>query len=95
MTKLYYSFNLNRSILIELFSGLAKKSLGKKKEDEEAIKAFSNMAAFANYLRELESLAAQHEVGGLWQCYYLYEVVFMCLMNYFNFFNEKDTVFCS
>ncbi|CAJ0935372.1 unnamed protein product, partial [Mesorhabditis belari] len=40
---------------------LAKKSQGKKKEDEDA-KAFTYVRSFNNLLREVESLAAQHEV---------------------------------
>ncbi|KAK5972334.1 F-BAR domain-containing protein [Trichostrongylus colubriformis] len=43
---------------------LAKKSLGRKKEDEEAAKNFTYVRSFANLLRELELLAGQHEVVG-------------------------------
>lgn len=41
---------------------LAKKSLGRKKEDDEAAKNFTYVRSFANLLRELELLAGQHEV---------------------------------
>ncbi|KAK6062112.1 hypothetical protein COOONC_00220 [Cooperia oncophora] len=41
---------------------LAKKSLGRKKEDEEAAKSFTYVRSFANLLHELELLAGQHEV---------------------------------
>ncbi|VDL74691.1 unnamed protein product [Nippostrongylus brasiliensis] len=43
---------------------LARKSLGRKKEDEEAAKNFTYVRSFANLLRELELLAGQHEVVG-------------------------------
>nr|CDJ80167.1 Fps Fes Fer CIP4 homology domain containing protein [Haemonchus contortus] len=43
---------------------LAKKSLGRKKEDEEAAKHFTYVRSFANLLHELELLAGQHEVVG-------------------------------
>ncbi|VDO04149.1 unnamed protein product [Haemonchus placei] len=41
---------------------LAKKSLGRKKEDEEAAKHFTYVRSFANLLHELELLAGQHEL---------------------------------
>uniref|UniRef100_A0A1I7XGD1 SH3 domain-containing protein n=1 Tax=Heterorhabditis bacteriophora TaxID=37862 RepID=A0A1I7XGD1_HETBA len=62
------SFAKERALIEEEYAAklrtLAKKSLGKKKEDEEAIKSFTCVRSFANLLREMESLAAQHEVIG-------------------------------
>uniref|UniRef100_A0A8R1XTG2 F-BAR domain-containing protein n=1 Tax=Onchocerca volvulus TaxID=6282 RepID=A0A8R1XTG2_ONCVO len=41
---------------------LVKKNLGKKKEDEESAKAYTFITSFHSILREVESLAGQHEV---------------------------------
>ncbi|MCP9257375.1 Formin-binding protein 1-like [Dirofilaria immitis] len=40
----------------------SKKNLGKKKEDEESTKAYTFIGSFHSILREVESLAGQHEV---------------------------------
>lgn len=41
---------------------LAKRNYGKKKEDEESAKTFTYINSFYLFLRELESLAGQHEI---------------------------------
>lgn len=41
---------------------LVKKNLGKKKEDEEAAKYYTFISSFQSVLREIESLAGQHEI---------------------------------
>ncbi|VDM62350.1 unnamed protein product [Angiostrongylus costaricensis] len=62
------TFAKERALIEEEYAAklrtLAKKSLGRKKEDEEATKNFTYVRSFANLLRELESLAGQHEVIG-------------------------------
>ncbi|KAJ1363695.1 hypothetical protein KIN20_023610, partial [Parelaphostrongylus tenuis] len=62
------TFAKERALIEEEYAAklrtLAKKSLGRKKEDEEASKNFTYVRSFANLLRELESLAGQHEVIG-------------------------------
>ncbi|VDK57465.1 unnamed protein product [Cylicostephanus goldi] len=62
------AFAKERALIEEEYAAklrnLAKKSLGRKKEDEEAAKNFTYVRSFVNLLRELESLAGQHEVVG-------------------------------
>ncbi|RCN47423.1 hypothetical protein ANCCAN_06558 [Ancylostoma caninum] len=62
------TFAKERALIEEEYAAklrtLAKKSLGRKKEDEEAAKNFTYVRSFVNLLRELESLAGQHEVVG-------------------------------
>ncbi|CAI4226275.1 unnamed protein product [Auanema sp. JU1783] len=60
------TFAKERAIIEEEYATklrqLAKKSLGKKKEDEESVKSFTYVRSFANMLKEIESLAGQHEI---------------------------------
>ncbi|KHJ92365.1 SH3 domain protein [Oesophagostomum dentatum] len=62
------TFAKERALIEEEYAAklrtLAKKSLGRKKEDEEAAKNFTYVRSFVNLLRELELLAGQHEVIG-------------------------------
>ncbi|MFH4978942.1 hypothetical protein AB6A40_005651 [Gnathostoma spinigerum] len=41
---------------------LAKKNFGKKKEDDDSIKAFTYFSSFLALLREMENVAGQHEM---------------------------------
>ncbi|PAV77782.1 hypothetical protein WR25_24013 [Diploscapter pachys] len=60
------TFAKERALIEEEYAtklrSLAKKSLGKKKDDEEAMKTFTYVRSFSNLLKEVESTACQHEV---------------------------------
>ncbi|PAV85129.1 hypothetical protein WR25_04543 [Diploscapter pachys] len=60
------TFAKERALIEEEYAAklrsLAKKSLGKKKDDEEAMKTFTYVRSFSNLLKEVESIACQHEV---------------------------------